>query len=153
MSQHIQEKKRRNAVDLGSRYNPSFNDYMSLIRDNYETWICSDPCESSSLLLNNNTVQIKTSGIYYIHAQVIFDKVKHPTKKQARVVLLKNKGPATQVLTHLQRGAVKLTMLYVTYPFPRGALWGKEKTVNGERGQKCGKRESLQNHQPRHTTA
>ncbi|XDV32027.1 hypothetical protein PO909_002931 [Leuciscus waleckii] len=70
---------------------------MSLIRDNYETWICSDPCESSSLLLNNNTVQIKTSGIYYIHAQVIFDKVKHPTKKQARVVLLKNKGPATQV--------------------------------------------------------
>lgn len=32
-----------------------------------------------------------------------------------------------KVLTHLQRGAVKLTVLCVTYPFPCGALWGKEK--------------------------
>ncbi|XP_077063497.1 lymphotoxin-alpha isoform X2 [Siphateles boraxobius] len=81
----------------GSRNGLSFNDYIHLIRDKNETWIC-DSCESSSLSLNNNTVEIKTNGFYYIHAQVIFDKAIPETKKeQARVVLLKNKGPATQV--------------------------------------------------------
>ncbi|XP_056126756.1 lymphotoxin-alpha [Rhinichthys klamathensis goyatoka] len=82
---------------IGSHYGLSFNDYISLIRDKNETWICSDSCESRSLSLNNNTVEIKTSGFYYIHAQVIFDKAIHQTKKQARVILLKNRGPATQV--------------------------------------------------------
>ncbi len=43
-----------------------------------------------------------------------------------------------EVLTQMQRGAVKLTVFYVTYPFPRGALRGHKLNLNGEKGQKCG---------------
>ncbi|KAK7156700.1 hypothetical protein R3I94_006667 [Phoxinus phoxinus] len=81
----------------GSRYGPSLKNYIHLVRDKNETWICSGSCYNSSLSLKNNTVQITTSGFYYIHAQVIFDRVIHQMKKPASVVLVKNKGPATQI--------------------------------------------------------
>jgi len=85
---------------LGKVFRLQTNIFPFSSSDKNETWIC-DSCDSSSLSLNNNTVEIKTSGFYYIHAQVIFDKrsssTSQPKKQQARVILLKNKGPATQV--------------------------------------------------------
>ncbi|XP_067306457.1 lymphotoxin-alpha isoform X1 [Pseudorasbora parva] len=75
---------------IGSQYGPSFNDYIRLIRDNEKTWI-HDSKESSSLSLNNGTVEIKTDGLYHIHAQVIFNGGNRQTKNPATVVLVKNK--------------------------------------------------------------
>lgn len=43
-----------------------------------------------------------------------------------------------EVLTQMQRGAVKLTVFYVTYSFPRGVSRGHKLKENGEKGQKCG---------------
>ncbi|KAK9962431.1 hypothetical protein ABG768_007800 [Culter alburnus] len=84
----------------GSPYGPSFNDYIHLIRDLEKNWICSDSRQRSFLSLNNGTVNITTSGLYYIHAQVTFQKPSHQTtpktKNEANVYLLKNSGPGTQ---------------------------------------------------------
>uniref|UniRef100_A0A8C1IV25 Uncharacterized LOC109090918 n=2 Tax=Cyprinus carpio TaxID=7962 RepID=A0A8C1IV25_CYPCA len=68
----------------------SINDYIHLIRDSKEIWICH-PCTSSSFTPKNSTVEITVSGLYFFHAQVTF---LNPNK--ASVTLLKNKGPGTQ---------------------------------------------------------
>ncbi|XP_067220495.1 lymphotoxin-alpha [Chanodichthys erythropterus] len=85
---------------IGSPYDPSFNDYIHLIRDLKKNWICSDSRQRSFLSLNNGTVNITTSGLYYIHAQVTFQKPSHQstpkTKNEANFYLLKNSGPGTQ---------------------------------------------------------
>ncbi|KAF4104310.1 hypothetical protein G5714_015297 [Onychostoma macrolepis] len=101
------------------------NDYMHLIRDPTEIWICH-PCKNTSFSQKNSTVEITISGLYYFHAQVTFSH----DNIQGTVILRKNK----EVLTQMQRAAVKLTVFYVTYPFLRGALRGHKIKENGEKG-------------------
>ncbi|XP_058601210.1 lymphotoxin-alpha [Onychostoma macrolepis] len=64
------------------------NDYMHLIRDPTEIWICH-PCKNTSFSQKNSTVEITISGLYYFHAQVTFSH----DNIQGTVILRKNKGP------------------------------------------------------------
>ncbi|XP_051718315.1 lymphotoxin-alpha [Ctenopharyngodon idella] len=90
------ETNTKTAQLIGSPFGPSFNDYICFIRDLEKTWIFSDKRRSSFLSLNNGTVEITTGGLYYIHAQVTFQKSSHQIKTNANVFLLKNSGPATK---------------------------------------------------------
>ncbi|XP_067306458.1 lymphotoxin-alpha isoform X2 [Pseudorasbora parva] len=84
-SKSITEKDKTNLTA-----NQQINTKPDQLIDNEKTWI-HDSKESSSLSLNNGTVEIKTDGLYHIHAQVIFNGGNRQTKNPATVVLVKNK--------------------------------------------------------------
>ncbi|XP_051535721.1 uncharacterized protein LOC127430185 [Myxocyprinus asiaticus] len=91
----------------GSLLGQSFKDYIRLIREE-RSWICSHIplCESSSLSLKDNTVEITTSGLYYIHAQVDFRK-----PSQANNQVMKKPGTITLVRNDQIEGAKQLRKL------------------------------------------
>uniref|UniRef100_A0A9J8AT32 Lymphotoxin alpha (TNF superfamily, member 1) n=1 Tax=Cyprinus carpio carpio TaxID=630221 RepID=A0A9J8AT32_CYPCA len=94
-------------------HGPSFSDYIRLIRDKEKTWICSKPCESSFVSLENSTVVVTVSGLYYFHAQVYFKQITQ-TNEMPTVTLIKNKGPGTELrkLSEVKRnGPGSLTMI------------------------------------------
>lgn len=69
--------------------------------DKEKIWICTQPCESKTLSLNNSSVKIASTGLYHIHAQVSFTKQENAleTKKTPQtntINLIKNKGLGTQ---------------------------------------------------------
>uniref|UniRef100_A0A671M9Q9 Lymphotoxin alpha (TNF superfamily, member 1) n=1 Tax=Sinocyclocheilus anshuiensis TaxID=1608454 RepID=A0A671M9Q9_9TELE len=80
---------------------------------NEKTWICSTPCETGSFSLENGTVKVTVSGLYYFHAQVYFIQITQ-TNYMPTVTLLKNKGPGTKErkLSQVKRnGPGLLTMI------------------------------------------
>ncbi|KAI7801144.1 lymphotoxin alpha [Triplophysa rosa] len=100
--------------------------YIRLIWDDQKSWICSSPCENSSLSLESDALKIKVNGLYYINAQVSFtntDKSKANQSKQEgkeTVTLLRNKrdGKSKKKLTEVIRyeeGSVSINrMVYLT---------------------------------------
>ncbi|XP_056330298.1 lymphotoxin-alpha [Danio aesculapii] len=76
-------------------------DYIRLLKDKEKIWICTQPCESKTLKLNNSSVEIAKSGLYHIHAQVSFKRQEktQETKKTSQkntINLIKNKGLGAQ---------------------------------------------------------
>ncbi|XP_043114283.1 lymphotoxin-alpha isoform X1 [Puntigrus tetrazona] len=72
----------------------SVSDYIHLIRDSKEIWICH-PCKNSSFTHKNSTVNITVSGLYFFHAQVTF-QISNPALNTGSVTLLKNKALGIQ---------------------------------------------------------
>lgn len=64
--------------------------------DDQNSWICSHPCQNSSLSLKNGTIEIKVSGYYYINAQVYYIQLTNKSQadpcKRGTVTLLRNEG-------------------------------------------------------------
>ncbi|XP_051521718.1 uncharacterized protein LOC127422324 [Myxocyprinus asiaticus] len=95
----------------------SFKDYIRLISDSVgdsqKSWICSPTplCDSSSFSLNNSSVEIKTSGLYYIHAQVGFDlsqRHNQVTKKPETITLVKNGKRKLSEVKRYEAGSVSM---------------------------------------------
>ncbi|NP_001019992.1 lymphotoxin-alpha isoform X1 [Danio rerio] len=76
-------------------------DYIRLLKDKKKIWICTQPCKSKRLKLNNSSVEIASTGLYHIHAQVGFKRHEstQETKKTPQkntINLIKNKGLSAQ---------------------------------------------------------
>ncbi|XP_051963758.1 uncharacterized protein LOC127630292 [Xyrauchen texanus] len=99
---------------IGFQPGHSFKDYIRLISgDIQKSWICSPTplCESSSLSLKNNSVEIKTSGFYYIHAQVGFElnqQHNQMRKKPETITLVKNGKIKLSEVKRYEAGSVSM---------------------------------------------
>ncbi|XP_065136148.1 lymphotoxin-alpha isoform X2 [Paramisgurnus dabryanus] len=109
----------------GSPPGQSFKDYIRLIKaDDQKSWMCSFPCENSSLALKKNiSVEITISGLYFINAQFLFTKsrTQNPENKKREIsaILLRNQvhGKGEKKLSEVKRheeGSVSLIrMVYL----------------------------------------
>ncbi|XP_051965918.1 uncharacterized protein LOC127631704 [Xyrauchen texanus] len=103
---------------IDSSHGLSIKDYIRLIRDK-KSWICSHIplCESSSSSLKNNTVEITTGGLFYIHAQVEFRKASNSINQE-----IKNPGTIILVRNERKDGAKRLRKLSEVTRYEAGSV-------------------------------
>ncbi|XP_052471837.1 uncharacterized protein LOC128028608 [Carassius gibelio] len=96
-------------------HDPSVIDYIRLIRDKEKHWICPQPCESNLVSLENSTVIVRDSGLYYFHVQVYFQQIPQ-TNQVPTVTLIKNGSNVTNPrrLSEVKgNGPGSLTMIHL----------------------------------------
>ncbi|XP_059371062.1 lymphotoxin-alpha [Carassius carassius] len=113
---------------IGLSPGPSSNDYIHLIRDDKEIWICH-PCTSSTLSLKNGSVEITVSGLYNIYAQVTFQ-----SNQKCTVALRKNGSDykKERILSKVKHsGAGTVTMMRLVELQERDSISLEIDPING----------------------